>query len=67
MGFLDRGTFLKTVGSIPLAVWLQRDALAQTTPLVRYDVLSQQGQAMLKIYEQGVAKMKALFESDPRS
>ena len=67
MSFLDRRTFLKTVGSIPLAVWLQRDALAQTTPLVRYDVLSQQGQAMLKIYEQGVAKMKALFESDPRS
>lgn len=67
MSFLDRRTFLKTVGSIPLAVWLQRDALAQTTPLVRYDVLSQQGQAMLKIYEQGVAKMKALYESDPRS
>jgi tyrosinase len=67
MSFLDRRTFLKAVGSIPLAVWLKRDALAQTSPFVRYNVLSEQGQAMLKIYEQGVARMKALFESDPLS
>lgn len=67
MSFLDRRTLLKAVASIPLAVWLARDTFAQTGPLVRYDVLSQEGQAMLKIYADGVAQMKALFESDPRS
>ncbi len=67
MSSLDRRTFLKVVASIPLAVWLERDALAATGPLVRYNVLSAEGQAMLKIYADGVSKMKALFESDPRS
>ena len=67
MNSLDRRTFLKTVASIPFAVWWARDAFAQTGQLVRYNVLSTQGQAMLKIYADGVAKMKALPASDPRS
>ncbi len=67
MNFLDRRTFLKAVASIPLAVWLERDTFAQTGQLVRYNVLSTQGQAMLEIYAEGVAKMKALPASDPRS
>lgn len=67
MSALDRRTFLKVVASIPFAVWLERDTLAATGPFVRYDVLSTEGQAMLKIYADGVSKMKALFESDPLS
>ncbi len=67
MSVLDRRTFLKVVASIPLAAWLERDVLAATSPLIRYNVLSTQGQAMLKIYADGVAKMKALPASDPRS
>ncbi len=67
MTSLDRRTFLKVVGAIPFAVWMERDALAQTGTLVRYNVLSTEGQAMLKIYADGVSKMKALPASDPRS
>jgi len=67
MSALDRRTFLKVVASIPFAVWLGRDTLAATGPFVRYNVLSTEGQAMLKIYADGVSKMKALFDSDPRS
>ncbi|MGC4095742.1 MAG: tyrosinase family protein [Nitrospira sp.] len=67
MNFLNRRTFLKVVASIPFAVWLEREALAATTPVIRYNVLSTEGQAMLKIYADGVAKMKALPASDPRS
>lgn len=67
MTSLDRRTFLKVVGAIPFAVWMERGALAQTGTLVRYNVLSTEGQAMLKIYADGVSEMKALFESDPRS
>ena len=66
MSSMDRRTLLKFVASIPLAVWLERDAFAATRPLVRYNVRNSRGQAMLKIYAQGVAKMKALAESDPR-
>lgn len=67
MSCLNRRTFLKAIASIPLAIWLERDALAAPGPLVRYDVRSKMGQRMLKIYTQGVTKMKALAESDPRS
>lgn len=67
MSALDRRTFLKVVASIPLAAWLKRDALAATGPLVRYNVLSQEGQAMLAIYADGVSRMKALYDSDPLS
>ncbi len=70
MNPLDRRTFLRTVAAIPVAVWLERGAFAQTsstTRIVRYNVHSVEGQAMLKIYEDGVARMKALFESDPLS
>lgn len=67
MTSLDRRTFLKVVGAIPFAVWMERDALAQTGTLVRYNVLSTEGQAMVKIYADGVSKMKALPASDPRS
>jgi tyrosinase len=67
MASLDRRTFLKVVGAIPFAVWMEREALAQTGTLVRYNVLSTEGQAMLKIYADGVSRMKALFESDPLS
>lgn len=67
MNSIARRTFLKAVVAIPFAVWLERNGFAATSPVVRYDVLSTEGQAMLKIYADGVAKMKALFESDPLS
>lgn len=67
MPSLNRRTFLKAVAAIPFAVWLERNALGATSPVVRYNVLSPEGQAMLAIYADGVAKMKALFESDPLS
>ncbi len=39
MSSLDRRSFLKVVASIPFAVWLEREALAATSPVVRYNVL----------------------------
>lgn len=67
MNSLNRRTLLKTVAAIPFAAWWARDAFAQTGQLIRYNVLGTQGQAMLGIYADGVAKMKALPTSDPRS
>src|SRR5690349_20040715 len=67
MNSIHRRTFLKAVAAFPFAVWLGRNGFAATSPVVRYDVLSTEGQAMLHIYADGVAKMKALFESDPLS
>lgn len=67
MSTLNRRTFLKIVASIPFAEWLARETLAATSPIIRSNVLSTDGQAMVKIYADGVAKMKALPASDPRS
>ncbi|HEX9944560.1 MAG TPA: tyrosinase family protein [Thermoanaerobaculia bacterium] len=69
MSHLTRRSFLAGAAAIPFTLWLEKYGWAQpTTPRIRFDARSTQGQAMLKIYAQAVNKMKtATAEGDPRS
>ena len=44
------------VGALPFSVWTDRQARAQA-PLIRHDLSTPQGQAMLEKYARAVAKM----------
>jgi tyrosinase len=63
---VSRRSFLAGAAAIPFATWMEGHA-ATATPLIRYDARSPSGQAMLKIYADAVAKMKAIPPDDPRS
>ncbi|UXI68057.1 tyrosinase family protein [Tahibacter amnicola] len=61
----SRRNFVRSLASVPLALWVSRFASA-ADPLVRYDCRSTKGQEMLRIYADTVRKMQALRENDPR-
>ena len=52
---------------MPLALWLSKNAIAQSTSLVRYDIASAAGQDMLATYANAMRAMLARPDSDPLS
>jgi tyrosinase len=65
---LSRRSFLSATAAIPFAVWLEKQAFAQTSnPRIRYECRTPQGVAMLAIYATGVQAMQNLPAGDPRS
>lgn len=65
MAPLTRRSFVAGLTTIPFALWFERYAIA--APVKRYDVLSPNGQLMLKKYAAGVKKMMSTTDKDPRS
>ena len=65
----SRRDFVRASAVVPFATWLSQHGLAQssTTTTTRYDVLSSQGQAMVKKYAAAVAKMMATPKTSPLS
>jgi tyrosinase len=63
---LSRRTLLKGLGAMPMALGLTSIAQA-TDSRIRYDLASAQGQQMLAIYADAVAKMQALGPDNPMS
>ncbi|MCC8363309.1 tyrosinase family protein [Lysobacter sp. A6] len=64
---LSRRRFLQGASAMPLALWLSKNAIAQSTSLVRYDIASSAGQDMLATYANAMRAMLARPESDPLS
>jgi tyrosinase len=62
----SRRDFVRASAAIPFATWFSQHGLAQTSA-VRHDVLSPQGQAMVKKYAAAVAKMMAAPKTSPLS
>ncbi|HVI59346.1 MAG TPA: tyrosinase family protein [Luteimonas sp.] len=62
----SRRNFVRGLATIPLALWVARNARADG-PLVRYDANSPIGQEMLQVYAGAVAAMKLRPEFDPLS
>jgi len=58
-----RRTFLKSMAAVPLVYGLPR--VGATTPLVRYDIASEQGARMLEIYAQALAQMQTRSDASP--
>lgn len=63
---VSRRAFITRAAAIPFAVWAQRSAFAQQ-PFVRYEASTPQGQAMLKIYADGVRRMMKIAEAEATS
>jgi hypothetical protein len=63
---LPRRALLKGIGAMPIAMGLAPMARA-ADPRIRYDLASTQGQQMLAIYADAVAKMQALGPDNPMS
>ena len=59
MNHLSRRTFLRGAAAMPLALWAARYAHA-VDPVIRYDIATPQGAAMLDVYADAVARMQAL-------
>lgn len=66
MSHLSRRTFLRGAAAMPLALWAARHANA-ADPVIRYDIASPQGAAMLDVYADAVARMQALGAATPTS
>ena len=66
MNHLTRRTFLRAAAAMPLALWAARHASA-ADPVIRYDIASPQGAAMLDVYADTVARMQALGATMPSS
>lgn len=64
---VSRRSFLSAAGAIPFAAWLEKRALAQNAPRVRYECRTPQGVAMLQSYAAGVRAMMNLPTGDFRS
>jgi tyrosinase len=62
----SRRDFVRASAAIPFATWFSQHGLAQAAT-VRFDVLSPQGQAMVKKYAAAVAKMMAAPKTSPLS
>jgi tyrosinase len=60
----SRRDFVRASAAIPFATWFSQHGLAQTSA-VRYEVLTPQGQAMVKKYAAAVAKMMAAPKTSP--
>ena len=66
MSHLSRRTFLRGAAAMPLALWAARHANA-ADPVIRYDIASRSGAAMLDVYADAVARMQALGAATPTS
>lgn len=65
---VSRRNFVRGVAAIPFALWLSHSRGAWAAgSLVRYDVSSANGLAMLQIFADAVAKMKLRAQDDPLS
>ncbi|NUS59945.1 MAG: hypothetical protein HOQ01_03260 [Lysobacter sp.] len=64
---LSRRRFLQGASAMPLALWLSKNAIAQSSSLVRYDIASAAGQDMLATYANAMRAMLARPDSDPLS
>ena len=64
---LSRRRFLQGASAMPLALWLSRNAFAQSVPLVRYDIASPAGADMMVTYANAMRAMLARPENDPLS
>ena len=64
---LSRRRFLQGASAMPLAAWLSKNAIAQSLPLVRYDIASPAGLDMLVTYANAMRTMLAKPETDPTS
>jgi tyrosinase len=61
----SRRNFIRGAATVPIGLWLAGKVHAQSTH-VRYDLASADGQEMLRILADGVAKMKALPGKRPQ-
>ncbi len=69
MSKFSRRSFIATTGAIPFSLWFERYGAAQG-PVTRYNAVSVEGQAMLKMYATAVGKMmngSLTPESSPES
>jgi len=66
MSKVSRRVFLASTAAIPFSLWLEKNASAKAV-MTRYNALSAQGQAMLKIYAGAVKQMRGMNSGDPRS
>ncbi len=66
MSQVSRRIFLKSAAAMPLALWVARYAHA-ADPVVRYDIASPGGAAMMQIYADAVRQMQALGPENPCS
>jgi tyrosinase len=64
---ITRRSFMGGMAAIPFWFWFEKYAAADTTPMVRHDVMSTEGQQMLRTYAQAVKTMSATAATDPRS
>ena len=67
MTSISRRNLLKGAAAMPLALWLSRNALAQSLPRIRYDIATPEGADMLATYANAMRLMLARPESDPLS
>ena len=67
MSSLSRRKFLQGTAAMPLALWLSRNAFAQSAPFIRYDIASPQGADMLATYANAMQTMLTRTETDPTS
>jgi len=66
MNKLSRRQFLLDATAVPLALWLPGSAaLAQAAPLVRHDIASPEGAAMLEVYANAIRAMRTRSQTDP--
>ena len=64
---LSRRKFVQGAAAMPLALWLSRNAFAQSAPIIRYDIATPQGADMLATYANAIRLMQSRPETDPRS
>ena len=61
MSSLSRRKFLQGTAAMPLALWLSRNAFAQSAPFIRYDIASPQGADMLATYANAIRLMPVSY------
>jgi hypothetical protein len=66
MPSISRRGFLSSMATVPLALWVARNANANE-PLIRHDACSAAGKEMLQVYAAAVAAMQARAPGDPLS
>lgn len=61
----SRRNFVRGMATVPIGLWLAGNVHANTTH-VRYDIASPEGQEMMRVFADAVAKMKALPGKRPQ-